>query len=359
MRIPAAPPRPAHGVGLGAAGVAVITLVLVPFHSTVPRAVPALLLVMPVLVAAFFGGRVAYVVTTGFAVLAFASGFIPPVGTLRIHLSEDIAALVVFAAVALVLGELVVSAATTELGRREAEAARIDALEDVDKQRAMLLRSVSHDLRTPLSTIRAVASDLRGTTVYTPATSDELLGLVIDESDRLDRIVGNLLSYSRIEAGALHPTLEPVDLNELVETTTDRLEHLTRGVKVELDLDRCDPIVPADFSQLDQVLTNLVENAVRHSPEHGCITVRTSEADGRVQLDVIDDGDGVAGVDASRIFDSFVGTGSTTGIGLAICKAIVEAHGGAIAASNVAGRGACFSVTLAASEHDTTEQRDA
>ena len=87
--------------------------------------------------------------------------------------------------------------------------------------------------------------------------------------------------------------------------------------------------------------------------------MRTSEADGRVQLDVIDDGEGVAGVDASRIFDPFVGTGSTTGLGLAICKAIVEAHGGAIAASNVAGRGACFSVTLAASEHDTTEQRDA
>ena len=359
MRIPAAPPRLALGIGLGAAGVAVITIVLVPFHSTVPRAVPALLFVMPVLVAAFFGGRVAHVVTTVLAVLAFASGFIPPVGTLRIHLSEDVAALAVFAAVALVLGELVVSAAATELGRREAEAARVVALEDVDKQRAMLLRSVSHDLRTPLSTIRAVASDLRGSTVYTPATSDELLGLVIDESDRLDRIVGNLLSYSRIEAGALHPALEPVDLNELVEATTDRLAHLTRGMKVELDLDPRDPIVPADFSQLDQVLTNLVENAVRHSPEHGCITVRTAEGDAIVRLDVIDDGEGVAGLDASRIFDPFVGTGSTTGIGLAICKAIVEAHGGGIAASNVTGRGACFSVTLAASEHDSSEHADA
>ena len=346
MRIPAAPARPRLGTALGAAGVAIVTAVLLPFHSSVPRAVPALLFVLPVLVAAFFGGRVSYLVTTGLAVLAFASGFLPPIGTPRVHLPEDILALVVFAAVALLLGELVVSAASTELKRREAEAARIVALEDVDRQRAVLLRSVSHDLRTPLSTIRAVASDLRSSTVYPEATTHELLGLVIDESDRLDRIVGNLLSYSRIEAGALRPALEPVDLNELTEATVDRLSHLTRGLKVELRLDPRTPIVEGDFSQLDQVLTNLVENAVRHSPVEGCITVETS-SDGRfAQLAVIDDGPGIDAGGSTDVFEPFVGTSSTTGLGLAICKAIVEAHGGSIDVAGATGRGARLSVSL-------------
>ena len=351
MRIPAAPARPGVGIAFGAVGVAVITAALAPFHSSVPRAVPALLFVMPVIVAAFFGGRLAYIVTTGLAGLAFASGFLPPIGTLRIHLSEDIAALTVFAAVSLILGELVVSAAATELRRREAEAARIAALEEVDKQRAMLLRSVSHDLRTPLSTIRAVASELRTDTTYTPETTDELLGLVIDESDRLDRIVGNLLSYSRIEAGALRPSLDPVDLNELVEACTNRLAHLTRGLQMDLQLDSPSPVVAGDFSQLDQVLANLIENAVRHSPEGGCITVRTSAVGTDARLEVIDYGPGIPPESLPQIFEPFVGTGSTTGIGLAICKAIVEAHGGSIVASSatVPGStvpGSTLSVTL-------------
>jgi two-component system sensor histidine kinase KdpD len=252
----------------------------------------------------------------------------------------------VFAGVALVLGELVVSASTTELKRREAEAARIVALEAVDRQRAMLLRSVSHDLRTPLSTIRAVASDLRSSTVYPQATTHELLGLVIDESDRLDRIVGNLLSYSRIEAGALQPTLEPLDLNELAEATVDRLSHLTRGLKVELRLDPRAPIVEGDFSQLDQVLTNLIENAARHSPDEGCITVETSSDRRFAHLAVIDDGPGIAAGGSADVFEPFVGTSSTTGLGLAICKAIVEAHGGSIELAGATGRGARLSVSL-------------
>ena len=170
---------------------------------------------------------------------------------------------------------------------------------------------------------------------------------MIDESDRLDRIVGNLLSYSRIEAGALRPALEPVDLNELTEATVDRLSHLTRGLKVELRLDPRTPIVESGSSQLDQVLTNLVENAVRHSPVEGCITVETSSAGRFAQLAVIDDGPGIecgrfdGCVRAVRRHELLDGTRAGH------VQAIVEAHGGSVdIGERLAKAGACRSASL-------------
>ena len=112
-----------------------------------------------------------------------------------------------------------------------ADEARIEALEQADRQRSALLRSVSHDLRTPLATIRAVATDLHGEVPFEPATRHELLGLVIDEVERLDRIVANLLSLSRIEAGAFLPDRQAVDVGELVEACTARLGRVLDRVR--------------------------------------------------------------------------------------------------------------------------------
>jgi two-component system, OmpR family, sensor histidine kinase KdpD len=306
-------------------------------------------------------------VTALVAALAYNLAFIPPFGTLTADVVEDVIALAVFTVVGLAVGTLVAwesdrrRAAEQRAGEladlyeryraAAAEANRLAVLEQVDQQRAALLRSVSHDLRTPLSTIRAVTSDLRAGAAYDDATRDDLLDLVIGEAERLDRIVANLLSLSRVEAGALRPDRQAVALDELV---TDRVAHLGRlldDVDVVVNVSDELPLVDADYSQVDQVITNLLENAVRHAPQNTKIEVTGwVQSDGRVAIAVDDAGPGVPAAERDRIFEPFHrGEGSTSsGVGLAICRAFVEAHGGTIAVRTSPAGGARFVFTLPA-----------
>jgi two-component system sensor histidine kinase KdpD len=234
----------------------------------------------------------------------------------------------------------------------EDEGNRLDVLEQVDAQRSALLRSVSHDLRTPLATIRAVTSDLRsGGASYDDETRDDLLELVEDEAERLDRLVGNLLSLSRIEAGALQPDRQAVDLDELVRDRVRHLARLFRQVRIVVDIPEDLPLVDGDYTQLEQVVTNLLENAARHAPATSTVTV-SAHADphdaGFVALVVQDEGIGIPNHERQRVFEPFRrGEGSrSSGIGLAICKAVVDAHGGRIGVDRTPGGGATFTLTL-------------
>ena len=229
-----------------------------------------------------------------------------------------------------------------------AEAARVHGLEELDRQRAVLLRSVSHDLRTPLSAIRAVATDLRGGFTYDDRLRDELLDLMADEADRLDRIVGNLLSMSRIEAGALLPAITAVDMEELIESTTTRLARLFVHHPLSIEVAPELPLVAADPVQIDQVLTNLLENAARHTPPGTAIFVRATPSAGGVCVSVSDAGPGLAASITPRLFEPFQsGAPTTTGVGLAICKAIVEAHRGTLEARDSREGGAELRFNLA------------
>jgi two-component system sensor histidine kinase KdpD len=376
-------PRPLLGLGVGVAGVVVITGAVTPFHDHISRAIPALLLVLPVVAAGVFGSRMAAVATAVVGSVAFSVGFIPPVGSLRVAVPDDAVALVVFGLVAITVGTLV---ALEEDRRRSAEmraeeikamharfqslvaerehlqqeADRLAVLEQVDAQRTALLRSVSHDLRTPLASIRAVASDLRAGADHSEAVRQELLGLVCDQAERLDRIVANLLSLSRIEAGAFQPDRQAVDLDELVGDVTRRLGRLFDDDDIRLDclLDAELPLVDVDYVQIDQVLSNLLENAARYSPPGGAVQVAaaTSVTAGngngdRVEVTVSDEGPGIDARDLERIFEPFraghpTQLNSVSGVGLALCKAIVEAHGGMINARNNPTGGARLSFTL-------------
>jgi two-component system sensor histidine kinase KdpD len=226
----------------------------------------------------------------------------------------------------------------------------------VDEQRSALLRSVSHDLRTPLASIRAVASDLRDGVVYDEDTRTELLATVCDEAERLDRIVANLLSLSRIEAGALTPDRQAVALDELVADRMRRLGALFRQARVQVDVPPELALVDGDYTQLDQVVTNLLENAARHAPPASLVRVSASERNGMVELRVADEGIGVPDWERRRIFEPFrKGEGSrSSGVGLAICKAIVEAHNGTIDVDRTPGGGATFVVRLPVREVSTS-----
>ena len=361
---------PVAGSALGVALAAVVVGVLEPFSSHITRATPALVLVLAVVAAGLVGGARAAVVTAVVAATAFNLAFIPPHWTFKVAVWDDWVALGVFVGVALAIGVLTAAQADRRRAaeQREAElralyeqltaigeererlleeSARVQLLERVDEQRGALLRSVSHDLRTPLATIRAVASDLRDGTVYDDATRTELLAAVCDEAERLDRLVGNLLSMSRIEAGALKPERQAVAVDELVQERLRRLTPLFRQVRVQVDIPAELPLVDGDYSQLDQVLTNLLENAARYAPPSSTVRVEASDRGTMVEVRIADEGIGVPDHEQARIFEPFRrGEGGASGVGLAICKAIVEAHGGAIDVRRTPGGGATFAFTL-------------
>ena len=332
--------------------VVVITVILVPFGQDLPRVVPALLLLAPVLAAGLLSGRLVAAAVALETALAFALGFLPPIGSPLVELTHDAIALAIFVVVAGALGTIISTVLTSERRRAQAERAQVVSLQEVDAQRSALLRSVSHDLRTPLASIRAVVTDLQADAPFDVATRDELLAIVAAETERLDRLVANLLSMSRIEAGAFLPGREAVDLGELIEISVGRLEHALDKVEVVLEVAEDLPAVEGDFVQLDQVVSNLVENAARHSPEGGRVTVRAErEAErGTVVISVLDEGPGIPEAQRQEVLEPFrSGDGSTsTGIGLAICRSVIEAHDGTIHVDDAPHGGACLVVRLPA-----------
>jgi two-component system sensor histidine kinase KdpD len=352
-------------VGLVLAGAT--TALLLPAREHLGAAAPALALLVPLGVATVLGGLVAGAAVGVVTALGLNLAFIPPYGTLDITRGADSATITAF----LLVGALAVGVVDALVRRRrEAEhrehelrelgdrLARIDEerarltheaerAEDAERARSALLRSVSHDLRTPLSAILAIVSDLRDGPPYDTATRAELLGLVSDEVERLDRLVANLLSMSTIEAGALAPHRQAIDLHDLVDDRLRRLAPLFGGVRVRTDLADDLPLVDGDYGQLEQVLTNLFANLARHAPADTDVWVVAKAADGHVVVEVSDRGVGVPDELRERIFEPFQrGDGGSSGIGLAICKAIVEAHGGTIRVERTFGGGATFAFTL-------------
>lgn len=223
-------------------------------------------------------------------------------------------------------------------------------LRQLDLQRSALLRSVTHDLRTPLAAIRAVVSDLHDGVEYDELTRVELLQTVLDEIDRLDRVVGNLLTASRIEAGAMEPRPSALSVDELLQHRVRCLAPLLREHEVVVEVPEGLPDADADYGQIEQVVTNLVANAARHAPVGTRIGLRARVEHGGqlVKISVDDEGPGIPADIAERVFEPFVhGAGSrSTGLGLAISRAIVEAHGGTIGIERPPGGGTSVWFTL-------------
>lgn len=339
----------ATAAGLGTVGL--ITLAGLPARGEVSVATPALVLVVPGIAAGVLGGRLPALVTAIVAALALNFVFIEPYGTLDVHLVDDLVALVAFIAVAFVVSALLTLATERSRLAQQHATELVDLERARDAQRA-LLRSVSHDLRTPLAAIQGITTDLRDTDAsYDEATRRELLEVVSDEAERLDRLVANLLSLSRVEAGTLQPDLQAVDLEELLTDRVRRLARVLQDVHLDTDLPDVLPLVDADYTLTDQIITNLLENAARHSPPQSTIRIDVTENGDEVEIAISDQGPGVPPDDRATVFEPFRSgaTSRSTGIGLAISKAIVEAHGGHITVGDATrGQGARFAFTLPA-----------
>lgn len=255
-----------------------------------------------------------------------------------------------------------------ERARLQKENLRIAVLQRIDAMRMALLSSVSHDLRTPLTSIKAAASSLLQNDVqWDEETRRGFAQTIEQEADRLNRLVSNLLDMSRIEEGALKPEKELYSLKTLIYDVLARLEPLLKGRTVRTYLPDDLLLVELDYVQMDQVLTNLIENAVRYTPTESPIEVSAHRKGEEVILSVADRGPGVPAADLERIFDKFyrvqaqngqrqVRTPTGTGLGLAVCRGIVEAHGGRIWAELRDGGGLVIFVILPVDDGEEKDQ---
>jgi two-component system sensor histidine kinase KdpD len=309
-------------------------------------------------------------VTALLSAAAFNWFHLPPIGALDIAADHDLVALAVFAIVAIASGTLAelarARAAESERRREEAdralaeleelererdrmraEAIEAEALRRSDELKTSLLRSVSHDLRTPLTSIIAAGAALDSPSA-TPAERHELSEAVVEQGQRLSRLVENLIDVSRLEAGKAEPRREPVDLPGLLEAARHSIG--PRGEVVRLALDTDLPALSADPTQLERAFANLLDNAVIHG-EGEPVLVRSRLVGPRLVVRIVDRGPGIPEGERERIFEPFyrsgAGSGNGSGLGLAIARGFIEANGGELEVESLPGQGSSFVVSFA------------
>ncbi len=356
------------GVLATAAVVALATLLVYPLKEVAPAVSLGVVYIPGVLfISTFWGWRIGLLAAVASA-LAFNWFHIPPTGRFDVAADRDAVALVTFVIVAVAgsaLAEMARARAaeaerrrqetdtvlaelrelTAERDRIEAEAIEAGALRRSDELKTALLRSVSHDLRTPLTSIIAAGTALDSPTL-TEQERHELSEAVVQEGQRLSRLVENLLDVSRLESGSAEPRREPVDLAGLLEAARESIGGNHETIKLGVDSDI--PSLVADPVQLERAFANLLENGVRHGGGRP-VLVRSRETGGRLVVRVVDQGPGIPEGERERIFEPFYRRESGNqgfGLGLAIAKGFIEANGGEVAVESVPGQGSTFVVSF-------------
>jgi K+-sensing histidine kinase KdpD len=355
------------GYLLAGAGVIALTATLKLLNAHINAATVALTFLLVILfVATWWGARPA-VVASVLSVLCFNFFFLPPFGTLTVEAPDNWIALLAFLITAVTVGQLSANAKRrteeAEAGRREIErlyqelrdaferASHAEALRQSEKLKSALLDAVTHDIRTPLTSIKASVSTLletpgrtsTGKTVTLNAEErQEMLQVIDEECDRLDRFVEGLIELARIEAGEMHLRRSWGTIDEILTEAMARAEPLTRQHEVKIELAAEMPVVRVDPRAVSEVVFTLVDNAAKYSPPGSKISVTARPADDHfLQIAVESAGEGIPVELRERVFDKFfratrdgdtfnAGQPKGSGMGLAVAKGIVEAHGGRI-----------------------------
>ena len=243
-----------------------------------------------------------------------------------------------------------------ENARLAQQAAEVKILREVDRLRSELIANVSHELRTPLGLIKISASSLLMEDAdFDRAIQQKFLQSISEETTKLERIVEHLLDLGRIESGRLQLDKQPTDLGRLISNTVTSMEALLSRHRLVTDLPEGTLTALVDAKRIEQVLRNLLDNAIKYSPDGGMIAVQAFRDDAKILVAVSDEGIGIPAEEWDRIFERFHRVENEitrrmrgAGLGLAVCRGIVEAHGGRIWAESQVGSGSTFCFTLPA-----------
>jgi two-component system sensor histidine kinase KdpD len=344
-----------------------VTTALAPFHEQINSTTVALAFLLVVLFVALFWGSRPALLASVVAAVCFNYFFLPPLYTLTIAHPQNWVALIVFFTTAMAVGQLSAlakqRAEEAEQARSEIEslyrqlqvafeqASQAEALKQSEKLKSALLDAVTHDLRTPLASIKASITTLideaQGRTEddqpvsLDAASRFEMLEIINEESDRLNRFIGGLIEMARIEAGELGLRRRWGPIDEMVSAAIARADPVTQRHFVRIDIEKELPVVRVDERAVSEVVYTLVDNAAKYSPEGSSIRINARRAGEEViQVEVEDNGCGIPPEFRERVFEKFFRATrdgditthqpSGTGMGLAIAKGIVEAHQGKI-----------------------------
>jgi two-component system sensor histidine kinase KdpD len=225
-------------------------------------------------------------------------------------------------------------------------------LQATDRLQTALLNSISHDLRTPLVSVTGALSSLaEGGPAMDSEIRQSLIDTALEEAERMNRLIGNLLNMTRLEAGAMQVVKQPGDVQDVIGTALENLTGRLDERQILVDVPANLPLIPMDFVLIMQVLSNLIDNSLKYSPPDTPIEIRAWQVDKEIWIQVIDQGVGIPEDDLSHIFDKFYRVQhpeniSGTGLGLSISKGVIEAHHGRIWAENRPGGGTIVSFTL-------------
>jgi two-component system sensor histidine kinase KdpD len=350
--------------------VVLATALIYPLRTVAPPLSAGVVYMLAVLVVSTYWGLWLGLFTSVASALAFNFFHIPPEGTLDVAKGENWVALALFLAVAAIASSLAEQSRTrareAEQRRREANLAvqaafallldrerlqattiEAEALRRSDEVKTALLRTVSHDLRSPLTAILA-AGDALGSEGISDADRRALAGAVAGEATRLSSLVDKLLDLSRLEAGQAQPRPDWCSLEEVAAAAIDDLGE--RGDLVRTSLDPDLPFVRADAAQLERALANLLENAIRFSGGEQAL-VRARALGDRVVIRVVDRGPGIPPEDLAAVFEPFYQRPGDrphegSGLGLAIVRGLVEVNGGRVWAESVPGQGTTFVIEI-------------
>lgn len=379
------------GYVVAALSVAALTLVLKLLGDHVNATTVSLVLLLNVLLIAIRRRSLPALVASVLSMLCFNFFFLPPFGTFEIAATDNWIALIAFLITAVTAGQLSAraeqraeeaEAGKREIGRLYAElreaferASHAEALRQSEKLKSALLDAVTHDLRTPLTSIKAsittLLDELRGRTEaeqpveLDPESRREMMEVIDEESDRLSRFINGLIELARIEAGELQLRRRWGVVDEIISTALERAKPITRNHRIEVEVEQELPGVRVDERAVSEVVYTLVDNAAKYSPEGSRIRIVAQRVgEEAIRMSVEDQGRGIPPDLRERVFDKFFRATRSdvtrqppgTGLGLAIAKGIVEAHGGTISIESAnGGNGTRVVFTLPIGDDDPTE----
>jgi len=304
------------------------------------------------------GNRWAAGISSALGVLCFDFFFVPPRFTFTVSDAQYVWTFAVMFTVAMIISHLTIRLQEEAEAARQSEqrttwlmekAKKAEVEAETERLRSSLLSSVSHDFRTPLTAIVGSAGTLLGKDeIKKNPVLREQLENIQEEGGRLSRLVQNLLEVTRLESGSLRIRKELYPLEEVIGSALERVERSMPGRPVTVDFPENLPLVPMDAMLVEQVFINLLENGIRHTPAGSGLEVSASADEKAILVTVSDHGAGLKDEELERVFDKFYHDKASpgAGLGLAICRAVVNAHGGRIWATNGPDHGAIFQFTL-------------